>query len=224
MTVPTPPARVLILYYSYSGQSSVLVRRLAAGLADGGAEVRWERIQPLRALRFPLGSIFKTFALMLITLFRVRFAIQPPTAAPDNPWDLVVLAGPTWSWNPSGPVLALLDHYPGFFRHRPVLAMISCRGYWSSHWRYLAKRLAKMEAIPCGPVVFDHPQSEPWRTIGVFLKIAGIAPERSSSFLGRFYRRFGHTKEQFDEAYQLGREVAANLARRTIPADLCRRP
>ena len=219
MTNAATPIRVLILNYSYSGQSFVLVRRLAAGLEEEGVEVILERLQPVKVLKFPMGTILKTVYLMFITLFRVRFAIQPLTVSEEQPCDLVVLAGPTWSWNPSGPILSLLDRHPGFFRGRPVLSLISCRGYWASHWRYLRRRLQKLNATPCGPLIFDHPQSEPWRTIGVFLKIAGIAPERSSSSsLSRFYRRFGHTREQFAEAYQLGRKLATQLKEGTPPS------
>lgn len=211
------PVRVLILYYSYSGQSSVLVRRLAAGLADEGVGVRQERLQLRQPLRFPLGSIGKTIWLMLITLFRTRFDIHPVAVADDDPCDLVVLAGPTWSWSPSGPVLALLDQRPGLLRGRSVLAVISCRGYWRHHWRYLRKRLLRLSARPRGPLVFSHPQREPWRTIGVFLKIAGMAPERSSSLFSRFYPRFGHTRQQCDEAYALGRQLATRLKAGELP-------
>lgn len=218
--MPFAPVRVLIVFYSYSGQSSVLIRRLAAGLLDEGVEVRQERLQPQQTLRFPLGSISKTLWLMFITLFRTRFAIQPLTLADDESYDMMVLAGPTWSWNPSGPVLALLDQYPGLFRQRSVLAVISCRGYWRSHWRYLRKRLLGMAANPCGPLVFSHPQREPWRTFGVFLKVAGMAPERSSSLFSRFYPRFGHTRQQCDEAYALGRQLAARLKTGSTPEQL----
>lgn len=216
---PIRALRVLILYYSYSGQSSVLVRRLAAGLSQAGVTVRQERLVPLQPLRFPVGTIFKTIALMVITLFRVRFAVQPLNVADDEQFDLVILAGPTWSWNPSGPVLSLLDTRPGLFARRPVLAMISCRGYWSTHWNYLRRRLGRLGAAPLGPLVFDHPQGEPWRSIGVFCKIAGISPERSSSWLSHFYRRFGHTPEQFEQATELGRQLAAHLKTGKVPPD-----
>ncbi|MFH7319644.1 flavodoxin family protein [Desulfurivibrio sp. D14AmB] len=219
MSVYLKPIRVLILYYSYSGQSSVLVRRLASGLGDEGVVVHQERICPLHPLRFPLGSILKTVRLMLTTLFRRRHPIEPLEVADGEPWDLVILGGPTWSWNVSGPILSLLDSRPQLFRGRPVLALISCRGYWSSHWRYLRRRLERMGATPLGPLVFDHPQAEPWRTLGVFFKIAGIAPERSSSPLSHFYRHFGHTPEQFEAAQQLGRQLAAHLKAGPIPPD-----
>ncbi|MDZ7641903.1 MAG: hypothetical protein U5J62_07780 [Desulfurivibrio sp.] len=219
---PAPPRRrVLILYYSYSGQSSVLTRRLAAGLTEVGIEVRQERLVPVRSLRFPLGTVLKTIWLMLITAFRVRFAIQPLVVADEEPFDLVVLAGPTWSWNPSGPMLSLLDQRPGLLNGRSVLALISCRGYWRAHWRYLRRRLAQIGARPLGPLAFDHPQSEPWRTIGVFFKVAGLAPERSSSsaVVGRFYRRFGHTPEQYQRALELGRQLGEYLKAGQIPND-----
>ena len=52
-------------------------------------------------------------------------------------------------------------------------------------------------------IAFSHPNPEPWRTIGVFLTIAGKNPERSS-FFGKYYTRFGHTNDQMEEAHRFG--------------------
>jgi len=205
-----------VLFYSFSGQSGGLVQRLIAGLREEGIEVRSERLQPAIPLRFPVGTIPRTIRMMITTLFRQRVVIlQPETPSPDD-YELVILAGPTWSFNPSGPVLALLDQYPNLLRGKPVLALISCRGYWRRHWCYLQGRLRQIGAQPLGPLVFDHPQAEPWRTIGVFLKIAGTAPERSP-LIGRVYRRFGHNREQFDEAGRLGHTLGQSLQQGAIP-------
>ena len=52
-------------------------------------------------------------------------------------------------------------------------------------------------------IAFTHPNPEPWRTIGVFLKIAGRNPERSG-FISKYYNRFGHTNDQMEEARRFG--------------------
>lgn len=218
---PTAPG-VLVLFYSFSGQSGGLVQRLTAALREEGITVHSERLQPAIPLRFPVGTIPRTIRMMLTTLFRQRAPILPPQIPPLPGYQLVILAGPTWSFNPSGPVLTLLDQYPDLLHGKPVLALISCRGYWRRHWRYLQNRLRRLGAQPLGPLVFDHPQPEPWRTIGVFLKIAGTAPERSP-LIGRVYRRFGHNREQFDEAGRLGHDLGRLLQQGVIP-DLVRLP
>lgn len=202
--------RVLVIYFSYSGQTSGLLHRLVAGLREEGVAVALERLQPLVPLRFPIGSVAGTLLMMCTTFLRFRVPIEPLSEVCRQPADLVVLAGPTWSYNPSGPVLSFLDRDGRMLAGRTVLPLISCRGYWRLHWFGLRRLLRHRAAVVLEPLVFHHPQPEPWRTIGVFLKIAGLAPERGR-IVGRYYRRFGHSREQLEVAWQQGRQLGARL-------------
>jgi hypothetical protein len=205
---------VLVLFFSFSGQTVGLVNQLAAGLKDQGAQVVLEKLRPVKPLRFPVGSIFSTIGLMMTTFLRFRIPIQKlsPRAVKQN-YDLIILAGPTWSYNPSGPVLALLDRDGrALFLDRTVLPLISCRGYWRLHWYGLRRLLRKSGATVPNVIVFSHPAKEPWRTIGVFLKIAGKNPERAG-IIGRHYRRYGHSRKQWDEAWRFGLQIGEALRR-----------
>ena len=203
--------QVLFLYFSFSGQTGVLVHRLAAGLKEQGVEVFFEKLKPARHLRFPVGSVFRTFAMMLTTFFRLRVPIQELSSKCDQEYDLIILAGPTWSYNPSGPVLSFLDRYGNeVLGGREVLPLISCRGYWKMHWWVLRKKLQKCGAHFSNLIAFTHPNPEPWCTIGVFLKIAGKNPERLR-FIGKHYDRFGHSNKQMEEARRFGVEISQAL-------------
>lgn len=199
--------KIGIVYYSFSGQSLGLVHHVAEGLRHAGCTVVVERLQPVAPLRFPLPSIPATIRLMVVTFFRKRVPIAAVPLQDIQDADLLLLAGPTWSYNPSGPVLSLLDQYgKKLFKQKTVLPLISCRGYWRLHWFGLRRLLENCGARVPNCMVFTHPSPEPWRTIGVFLKIAGRTPE-TSRFLGKYYPRFGHTKRQRDEAYRMGMEI-----------------
>jgi len=212
-TAPVTP-RILILYYSFSGQTTGLLHNLGIGLKNQGAEVILERLRPLDPPRFPLGAILPTIAMMITTTLRRRLPIKEPDPAVWDSYDLLILAGPTWSYNPSGPILNLIDRFgPRLFRGQQVLPLISCRGYWRMHWWGLKKLLKDCGAQVPNRIVFSHLAPEPWRTIGVFLKIAGKAPERSR-LIGRYYKRYGHSKEQLAEAERLGEILGAALANR----------
>lgn len=205
----TPP-RVLIIYYSFSGQTTGLLNHLSIGLKQQGVEVAFEKLRPLNPPRFPVGAILPTIKMMLTTALRRRLPIHAPEGLNWAGFHLLILAGPTWSYNPSGPVLDLLDHFGHLFRGRNVLPLISCRGYWRMHWLGLKRLLHTCGAVVPNRIIFSHPAPEPWRTIGVFLKIAGKAPERSR-LIGRYYKRFGHSKEQMAEAERLGSLLGAAL-------------
>jgi hypothetical protein len=158
--------------------------------------------------------------MMLTTTIRQRLPIREPDMANGASYNLLILAGPTWSYNPSGPVLDLIDRFgPRLFRGQVVLPLISCRGYWRLHWLGLKRLLLGCGAVVPNKIVFSHPAPEPWRTIGVFMKIAGKAPERSP-LIGRYYKRFGHSKEQLAEAERLGLLIGTALNKNQSLADL----
>jgi len=211
---PEKTPRVLIIFFSFSGQTSGLLNQLSLGLKEVGAVVEFEKLRPVRPLRFPVGNVFSTIVMMLTTFVRSRVPIQNlSSAAGRGDYDLIILAGPTWSFNPSGPVLTLLDRDGNkILAGQTVLPLISCRGYWRMHWYGLRSLLKKCGATVPNVIAFSHPMPEPWRTIGVFLKIAGKSPEQSKIF-GRYYTRYGHSKKQRDEAWRFGLQIGEALCR-----------
>ncbi len=203
--------RILLLYFSFSSQTNNLVQTLVAGLEDYNIEVFKERLTPLEQIRFPIGSIFGTFRMMVETFFRKRMPIEPLSRQCLETYELIILAGPTWSYNPSGPVLSLIDRDGNkLFQGQKVLPLISCRGYWRVHDKGLQRLLRKCGALVENPIVFTHPSLEPWRTIGVFLKLAGKIPEKTS-WLRKKYRKYGHTRKQLDEAKRFGQMIGREM-------------
>ena len=214
--------RILIIYYSYSSQTRKLIYAYSAGLEEGGVAVTVEQLKTRAKIQFPLGSIASTVRMMVETFFRKRLKVVFTSEKLKDDWDLILLAGPTWSYNPSGPILSFLDNHGSSLEGKKVLPFISCRGYWRMHFWQLRSLLRKNSAQVLGPLVFLHTGPEPWRTIGVFLKMAGRIPESDKSWLGKYYPRFGHTKEQVNHARNLGREFAYALIEDRI--DFSRNP
>lgn len=215
-----PAPRVLIIFFSFSGQTARLLNQIVVGIKEQGVKVVLEKLRPLEPLRFPLGGILPALLMMLTTFLGFRIPIKELSANCDKDFDLIILAGPTWSYNPSGPVLSLLDRAgKKLFSGKQVLPVISCRGYWRLHWYRLRKRLWRCGAVVPNIVVFTHPVKEPWSSIGVFLKIAGKSPEKSK-LIGRYYRRYGHSREQMDEAWRFGMQIGEAITRKRSLSDL----
>jgi len=212
MKSPAGKKRILLLYFSFSSQTNNLVQALVTGLEEYDVEIARERLTPIEQLRFPIGTITGTFRMMLETFFRKRIPIKPLSSQCFENYDLIILAGPTWSYNPSGPVLFLIDQDGNkLFSEQKVLPVISCRGYWRVHDWGLKKLLKKCNARVDNLIVFSHPNDEPWRTIGVFLKLAGKIPEKTS-WLRKKYRKYGHTRKQLGEAKRFGQMIGQEIA------------
>jgi hypothetical protein len=207
--------RVLIVFFSFSSQTRNLLQGLGKGLQEYDIDIEWQQLKTLKTLQFPLGSYIATLTMMLTTFFRKRMAIEELRPDCFSPWDLIILAGPTWSYHPSGPVLSLLDRDgERLFKNQKVLPFISCRGYWRMHHWGLRYFLQRKGAEILGPVVFTHPVAEPWRTIGVFLKLAGKMPESGKSWFRRFYPKYGHSKRQVNDAKAIGLIIGKYLQER----------
>ncbi len=203
--------RILILYYSHSSQTRNLLQGVAKGLLENDIEVVWNQLRPVKNIVFPFGSFVSTFHMMVRSFFRGRFEIEPLKPQCYSHWDLVIIAGPTWSYNPSGPVLSLLDSEGKIFSNRLVLPLISCRRYWRLHHLGISKILKRLNAQLLKPIVFVHPVKEPWSTIGVVLKLAGMTPESGRSWMRKFYPKYGHSRAQIIHAEVLGKELGEYL-------------
>jgi hypothetical protein len=205
--------RILIIYFSFSSQTNNLIHAMMKGVQKYGVEVVKERLRAEDKLRFPIGSVTGTLRMMLVTFFRKRFPINVIDPRCFGEFDLIILAGPTWSYNPSGPVLSLLDRDGRrLFEGKLLIPLISCRGYWRMHWIGLKRLLYKKGAKVINVIVFSHPAKEPWRTLGVFLKLAGRVPEKKSWFADR-YRKYGHSRAQIKEAERFGEMIGEEVAR-----------
>lgn len=203
--------RVLIIYFSLSGQSRGLINLLAAGIRNQNIFVTIEQIQPRKKIGFPLGTLWRTVKMMFSTFFRARIPIQKLSSQCYENYQLIILAGPTWSYNPSGPILSLLDSEgKALFKDQRVLPLISCRGYHRLHNVLLRIQLKRYGARLEESLIFAHPISEPWSTIGVFLKSAGYRPEQIS-LLKSHYSHFGHTTDQLQQVKRYGNLIGKAL-------------
>jgi len=202
--------KMLFVYYSYSGQTRKLVHAFADGFSQEGGEVVFVRLHPLKKITFPFPSLLSALWMMLRTCFRVRDKVSEH-AGPAGRFDAVMIGGPTWSYSPSGPVLAWLDEEGRkVLSGKKTLPIISCRGYWRLHHRALKRAIVSMGGKPLNPMIFTHPVAEPWRSIGVFLTLIGKHPEKMP-VIGRHYKRYGHSPEQIEEARKLGSAFAGKL-------------
>ncbi len=201
--------RILILSYSHSNQTRNLLKQLVAGLEKSDIDIFWERLAPEQELRFPIGTIPLTLLMMTQTFLKKRYPVKQLNSKVFDKWDLVIVAGPTWSYSPSGVILSMLDRDgEALIAGQDVLPFISCRGYWRVHFWRLRTLLKKIGARNvCDPIVFKHPTPEPWNTIGVFLKLAGQMPERGKGWFRKYYPKYGHSREQMETAVEVGQKL-----------------
>lgn len=204
--------RVLIVYYSLTKQTEILIKRFVSGLEHENVTVVLERITPIKPYEVPFRTNSRLGIAMVATFFRKRMAIQPVTQQCFGSWEGIVLAGPTWSYNPSGPMLDFLDRYgKQVCGGQVVVPFISCRAYWFINYWSLKRQLRQYGATVEEPVVFVHPIREPWRSVGLLLKLRGMIARKKYAWVRQYYPRYGHSDAQRIAAKEAGRQLAARL-------------
>lgn len=205
--------RVLIVYYSYTQQTKMQLKKFIAGLESASVEVYQERLEPLAPYEFPFRSNMRLAAAMFMTFFQKRMTIKPVAEHCYQSWDCIILAGPTWSYHPSGPVLDFLDRFgKDVCKGKTVIPFISCRSYWRIHFWTLKRRLEAFDCKVQEPIVYMHPQKEPWRFLGLMLQLRGKIMRRKNSWFRLRYPEYGHSKEQEAEAMNEGEKLARKLS------------
>ena len=202
--------QVALIYYSLSHQTKRLIDSYRKGLEDSGLVVELYPLQPLSPLRIPLRTNVSLFKEMLFTFLRKRSEIHPLTLQADD-YDYIVLAGPTWSYQPSGPMLSFLDNYGPQLSGKKVGFLISCRSYWRSHYWSLRHSCKKFGASPERAVVFEHASEEPWCTIGLLVWLRGVHYSKLPKWFQKKYPYYGHSSQQVEQAYREGVLLAEEI-------------
>jgi len=191
-----------------------MLNKFVEGLEGEGVEVTLQRLVPVSPYEFPFRSYSRLIKATVETFFMVRTRIEDIDERCYGEWDKVIIAGPTWSYHPSSPVLEFLDRFgKDVCGGQYVIPFISCRAYWRIHNLGLKWRLKRCGARKVAkPVVFIHMTREPWRTIGLIMQMRGKMVRKDKSWFRRRYPEYGHNRAQGDIAREKGRVLGRQLA------------
>lgn len=146
--------KVLLVYYSQTGQLGSLARHFAEPLQQSGSiHVDCVNIRPQRPYPFPwpFWRFFDTFP---ETVHLKPAPIEPPEI-PHTDYDVVVIAYTVWFLSPSQPVTAFLQHPETrkLLCNKPVVTLIGCRNMWLGAQEKMKMLLAQNGAVLIGNIV-----------------------------------------------------------------------
>lgn len=144
--------KILIIYYSQTGQLTDIVKSVTAPLTNNEAvSIIYEEIKPKPAFPFP-WSATEFCDVFPESVEGIPCEIEPVGFDPDGDYDLVVLAYQVWFLAPSLPVTAFLDSRAArVMNGRPVLTLIGCRNMW-----LLAHETVKQKIVKSGGRLFGN--------------------------------------------------------------------
>jgi menaquinone-dependent protoporphyrinogen IX oxidase len=133
------PPRVLLLYYSYTGQSQKVLEAAGEVFRGRGCEVRTAAIEftdekyAEKFSRFPMRRVWPDMLSVLGAQKRNETgAIRTPDTVRDSDYDLILIGSPTWWDNVSMPLRSFLasDEARKLLSGKPFAVFVVCRTFW----------------------------------------------------------------------------------------------
>jgi menaquinone-dependent protoporphyrinogen IX oxidase len=133
------PPRILLLYYSYTGQSHKVLEVAGEVLRSRGCDVREAEIKFTdqrygeKFSRFPMRRVWPDMLSVLGAQKRNETGeIQTPDTVRDGDYDLILIGSPTWWDNVSMPLRSFLksDEARKVLSGKPFAVFVVCRQFW----------------------------------------------------------------------------------------------
>lgn len=148
--------RVLVLYYSQSGQLLEILNQLTLPLqSNPELSITFCEIEPDPPFSFPWNNhtFFEAFP---ESVMQIPQGVKPlPEHVMQNKYDLIILGYQVWFLSISIPINSFLfsSDAAQLFQNTPVLTVIGCRNMWVNAQEKIKKRLQELQAHLVGNIV-----------------------------------------------------------------------
>ena len=117
--------RILVLYYSQSGQQLSILQSLTKPLVEAGHVIHIEEIQPVEKYPFP-WSAYQFFNAFPETFHQRPLPLKPLSPKAFDSYDLIIVGYQPWFLTPSRPVSSFLQSDEGkrILRLQNTIALI----------------------------------------------------------------------------------------------------
>jgi len=122
--------KVLVLYYSQSGQLEEVVKHFISKLPDVDIKVDLKKIEPKNKFAYP-WAFYDFFDEFPESVYLDGCEVYPIKDIEDD-YDLIILGYTVWFLSPSLPVTGFLksEQAREIFKNKPVITLIACRDMW----------------------------------------------------------------------------------------------
>lgn len=145
--------KILVVFYSQSGQLGEIVHSFSQPFLSSGIGVEVVRIKPKKDFDFPWSSE-SFWDSMPESVLEIPLELEDLSFEESN-YDLVVLAYQPWHLSPSIPITSLLVHpkFQGILKKTPLVTLIGARNMWIHAQELLKKKLEPLGTKLVGNIV-----------------------------------------------------------------------
>lgn len=200
--------RILVLYYTQSGDTARAVESFIKFLDTPEIEITKECIKPKVSYAYPwkIGNFFDVFP---ECINEEPPEIYPPSFEASQKFDLVILAYQVWFLAPALPIQGFLkSEYAKVLQDTKVITLIVSRNMWHSASEKMKKMIAKVGGIHIDNVVVTH-QGLPLATFITTPRL--MLTGKKDKFLGKLPPG-GVKIEDIQALSKFGRVIVNNLS------------
>ena len=145
--------RILIVYYTQSGQLLSILESLVKPLIHAGHTIHFEEIQPEERFPFPWTS-YQFFNAFPEVFSQKPQPLRSISTKAGNGYDLIILGYQPWFLTPSRPVSSFLqsDDARRILMNKPIVTVLGCRNMWLGAQEKVKRRLNEINATLVGHV------------------------------------------------------------------------
>lgn len=217
---PDRSPRVLLLYYSYTGQARKVLDAAGEVFRERGCEVYTAPIEftdpryAERFSRFPMTHVWRDFLGMLpAQTVKATGQIRTPDEVRRSDYDLVCIGSPTWWRDVSMPLRSFLKSSEArpLLDGTPFAVFVVCRRYWRENLNAVRKLAEKSGGRYVGAVHFTYPGDQVRSMLSLTSYLG--SGEYRERYLGLKMPPTNVNDDQLEES----RRFAAKLADRLLP-------
>ena len=145
--------KILVIYYSQSGQLGDIINSLTGPLKEAGNTVETVQVQPVKAYPFPWTG--KSFFAVMPDCVQEKPTELAPIQLKETAYDLIVLGYQAWFLSPSIPSNSILNHpsIKAVIKNTPVVTITGARNMWISAMNSIRIKLKELGARHTGNIV-----------------------------------------------------------------------
>jgi len=146
--------RILVLYYSQSGQLREILDSLISGIRDE-ADFTFAQIEPVTPFPFPWKAL-SFFDAMPETVQQLPIPVKPlPASVTAQEYDLVLFGFQPWFLHPSQPINSFLkSEHAAFLKGKNIVTVIGSRNMWLNAEEKVKEDFIRLGAKLVGNIVF----------------------------------------------------------------------
>jgi len=145
--------RILILYYTQSGQLLSILESLVKPLIHAGHTIHFEEIQPEEKFPFPWTS-YQFFNAFPEVFSQKPQQLKSVSTKATNGYDIIILGYQPWFLTPSRPISSFLQSEDArkILAGKAVITVLGCRNMWLGAQEKVKRRLKDINATLIGHI------------------------------------------------------------------------